>query len=92
MGESNCFVFLFCEPASRTQAKNSLEISSTDLLHKEDDNGLIYFWYRCKTSYLWGEYDYIFLDSRTGFTEIGDILFSKEIDLKVLVSLIIHKI
>lgn len=33
-----------------------------------------------------GEYDYIFLDSRTGFTEISDILFSGKIDLKVIVS------
>ncbi len=33
-----------------------------------------------------GEYDYIFLDSRTGFTEISDILFSSQIDLKVIVS------
>ncbi|CAM3902518.1 ParA family protein [Arcobacter cloacae] len=33
-----------------------------------------------------GQYDYIFFDSRTGFTEIGDILFSTEVDLKILVS------
>ena len=33
-----------------------------------------------------GDYDYIFFDSRTGFTEISDILFSTEVDLKVLVS------
>ena len=33
-----------------------------------------------------GNYDYIFFDSRTGFTEISDILFSTEVDLKVLAS------
>lgn len=33
-----------------------------------------------------GDYDYIFFDSRTGFTEISDVLFSREVDLKVLVS------
>ncbi len=32
------------------------------------------------------EFDYIFYDGRTGITEVSDILFSKEIDLKVIVS------
>ena len=54
--------------------ENNMTLS--DLITKSIKNKLL------KT----GEYDYIFLDSRTGFTEIGDILFSKEIDLKVLVS------
>jgi len=33
-----------------------------------------------------GDYDYIFFDARTGITEVSDILFSKDVDLKVIVS------
>jgi len=31
-------------------------------------------------------FDYIFFDGRTGITEVSDILFSKEIDLKIMIS------
>lgn len=33
-----------------------------------------------------GEYDYLFFDARTGITEVSDILFSQDLDLKVIVS------
>ncbi len=33
-----------------------------------------------------GEYDYIFFDARTGITEVSDILFSQDLDLKIIVS------
>lgn len=32
------------------------------------------------------EFDYIFLDARTGITEVSDILFSNFVDLKVIIS------
>ncbi len=35
-----------------------------------------------KTAY----YDYIFFDARTGITEVSDILFSKDVDFKVIIS------
>ena len=33
-----------------------------------------------------GDYDYIFFDARTGITEVSDILFSKDVDFKVIIS------
>lgn len=33
-----------------------------------------------------GDYDYILFDARTGITEVSDILFSQDLDLKVIVS------
>ena len=33
-----------------------------------------------------GDYDYIFFDARTGITEVSDILFSKDLDFKVIIS------
>ena len=33
-----------------------------------------------------GDYDYIFFDARTGITEVSDILFSKDVDFKIIIS------